>query len=241
MSEFVGREAELERLLGLLQQQVRYVVLEGHGGIGKTRLVVEAAERDRRGFEWFFVPAEMPIEFRSLDELGAANDVCVVLDDAHRRPGLDRDISVLASAEVAPQVILVSRPGYVEKVLESLPLSVGAGVEVLRVGPMKRAVIDRLLQGEPFAIESEGIRTVIIQLAEGNPQIALFAAELTQQGVPLSGLSRQEVFARYASNVLAAATGDSRVRRELLALIVALGGLSLDEAAARVAADILGI
>ena len=42
-SSFVGREAELGKVLGLLQDGARLVTLTGPGGSGKTRLALEAA------------------------------------------------------------------------------------------------------------------------------------------------------------------------------------------------------
>ncbi|MGW4897810.1 AAA family ATPase, partial [Kitasatospora sp. NPDC004240] len=46
-SVFVGRDAELGQLVGLLKVPPAVVIVEGEAGIGKSRLVVEASARLR--------------------------------------------------------------------------------------------------------------------------------------------------------------------------------------------------
>ena len=59
-TSFVGRREELAEIESLLGGSVRLVTLTGPGGIGKTRLAVEAADRSRRQFRdgIAFVPLE---------------------------------------------------------------------------------------------------------------------------------------------------------------------------------------
>jgi predicted ATPase/DNA-binding SARP family transcriptional activator len=54
---FIGRDAEIEELVALLQGDVRLLTLTGPGGIGKTRLAIEVAARlaDRFADGVFFV------------------------------------------------------------------------------------------------------------------------------------------------------------------------------------------
>ncbi|MGW5383393.1 helix-turn-helix transcriptional regulator [Nocardia sp. NPDC003963] len=49
--EFVGRDAELDRIIGLLRRSARLITLTGAGGIGKTRLASEAVRRIYRAEE----------------------------------------------------------------------------------------------------------------------------------------------------------------------------------------------
>ncbi|MCA1596217.1 MAG: tetratricopeptide repeat protein [Chloroflexi bacterium] len=77
LSRFFGREAEIERLCTLLNEEstsrFRLVTLVGPGGVGKTRLSVEAA-RAMAGR-----PASRFIAFVSLEELADASSIGVEL------------------------------------------------------------------------------------------------------------------------------------------------------------------
>jgi hypothetical protein len=188
---------------------------------------MEASFRDERPFEWLVVPAENEIQRSSVQQVGTG-DVTIVLDDAHRRPQLDRDVALLESREPSPQIVLVARSGFEDRLSTAVPVRVGADVARISVGPLRRRDVDQLLRAEPFSISQEGRRAVIVQLAEGNPQIAQFAAELSTQGIDIGGLTRHAIFARHAASVVAGACEGSRERKEILGVTAALGGLDLN-------------
>src|SRR4051812_8508447 len=49
VGEFVGRESDLERLDTLLKGPSRYITIHGFGGLGKTALALQVAERFNAG------------------------------------------------------------------------------------------------------------------------------------------------------------------------------------------------
>jgi len=59
---FEGRREELDELERLLGEERQAVVIEAHGGFGKTRLAVELARSGRSATPWFFIPDGMPFK-----------------------------------------------------------------------------------------------------------------------------------------------------------------------------------
>jgi tetratricopeptide (TPR) repeat protein len=97
-TSFVGRRSELEEVVDLLAgSDTRLVTLLGPGGIGKTRLAIEAA---RQGSERSGVPAH----FFSLEGIRSTGDVVKALGDSL---GFVFDIHI--SAQISEQTQLFDR------------------------------------------------------------------------------------------------------------------------------------
>ncbi len=102
-SSFVGRERELAELADLLTRS-RLINLTGPGGVGKTRLAIEAARRwaakDGHGGDVVFVPLEgiqppRPVVSMLASRLGL-----------HERPGMSWHESALAALRGRPRLLL---------------------------------------------------------------------------------------------------------------------------------------
>ncbi|MFJ1454904.1 ATP-binding protein [Nocardia sp. N2S4-5] len=83
--EFIGRERELERIATLLLGSARLITVIGAGGIGKTRLVVEAAQR-------FHKARSTPVHWVRLARLPRGADTATVEDEVARSV-VDTDFS----------------------------------------------------------------------------------------------------------------------------------------------------
>ncbi len=83
--EFIGRERELERIATLLLGSARLITVVGAGGIGKTRLVVEAAQR-------FHKARSTPVHWVHLARLPRGADTATVEDEVARSV-VDTDFS----------------------------------------------------------------------------------------------------------------------------------------------------
>ena len=103
-SSFVGRERELAELAGLLTRS-RLINLTGPGGVGKTRLAIEAARRwaarDGHGGDVVFVPLEgiqppRPVVSVLASRLGL-----------RERPGVSWRESALAALRGRPRLLLL--------------------------------------------------------------------------------------------------------------------------------------
>jgi hypothetical protein len=79
----VGAEETVERLRQALDSPGRVVVLTGEGGVGKTRLALEAA-----GDEALALPSAQAFDDAAVGELQPGANNVIVLDDAHRAADL---------------------------------------------------------------------------------------------------------------------------------------------------------
>lgn len=223
------------------------VVLYGSGGIGKTRLVLDLADQAPAGEQWRFLDDLTPIRDDALGELGSGYELVVVIDNAHRRRDLAEVLALLERRRPRPKVVFVVRPIRVETV-DQLVRGVWLGPlgdeDYIRVRGLTNYEVVALSKGPPFNLTYDGMIRAIVQLAEGNPLVAILAAGLARDGQSIVELSRAEVFAEYVSGLLGSLTDRSaepRQLRELLAIVSALGALGRgDQPAFQIAADLLG-
>ena len=98
MTSFVGRRRELSEAKARMTES-RLVTLTGPGGVGKTRLAVELAERSRRAFR----DGVWVVELASLEEEGSlASTVLSALSvpDQSTRPALDKLVEFLSERQI---------------------------------------------------------------------------------------------------------------------------------------------
>ncbi len=132
LTSFIGRDAELDELAGLLAER-RLITLTGPGGIGKTSLALEAARHVANRFSngaWFVPLAEVedPAAVRSViartiglfdgpgrpaaDGLGpylAARSILLVLDNFERLLDAAGDVADLLDASPSSRILVTSR------------------------------------------------------------------------------------------------------------------------------------
>jgi len=114
-TSFVGRDDELEELLRLVERSdVRLVTLTGPGGIGKTRLAVEAARRLTPRFP------DGPA-YVALDRLADAELVPAAIADAVGLPSLGPDPEDALARRLRGQRLLLVLDNF-EHVLAAAPL-----------------------------------------------------------------------------------------------------------------------
>jgi len=226
----VGSNQLSERLRGRLQVRPA-IVLTGPGGIGKTRLVLDLAEHAEPGHVWRFLDEATVLRPDALGELMGTEEMVVVIDNAHRRHDLEQVLGLLERRRPRPKVIFVVRPQRVEPV-EEAARSVWIGQlsyeDYVTVPRLRDPEIAQLVRGEPFAVSYDGMVRAIVRLAEGNPQIAVLAAQLARDGMSIAELTRAEVFGEYVSALLTTVTdraAEARQLREVLAVIAALGSI----------------
>ena len=231
-ADLVGRAAEVDALVAALRAHP-VVELVGPGGVGKTRLALEAAERlaaDRIRF----LDDRARLDADALaGELAGADHLVLVVDNAHRREDLRAVIGLLVARSGTTGLVLVARPGYDERLrqaIEGSALAQREGTRRLPVGRLTGAAIGELVRAATPTVKYEGAVEQIIDLADGNPLIALLAHRSVARGATLFGVGRNELLADYASsavdNVVASRPDvEADDLRALLAMVSALGAM----------------
>jgi hypothetical protein len=208
------------------------VVLTGPGGTGKTRLMLDLAEQSGDWERWRFLDDLTPVNDYALGQLGSGYQLVVVVDNAHRRNDLSRVLALLERRQPKPKVVFIARPHRVD-VIESAAASVWLGPlthdDQVVIRGLSTPDLIALVKGPPFGLRYDGMIRAVVRLAEGNPLIAILAAQLARDGQSIAELSRASVFEAHVSSVLGAlteASAEPRQLREVLAIVAALGSIN---------------
>ena len=176
-SPMAGREDELRVLRGLLaasgDQAPRIVVVEGPGGIGKTRLALEAADS---GALTLVAGAGTALAAGSLYGVPTGEASVLIVDDAHRSPDLSGIAVLLGDQRFARVKIVVTvRPGFTANVLARVGQD-RAGAPAISLVGLNRGEIDKIVTG--YGITSEPFRRHVADIAVGNPLFAHTACQV---------------------------------------------------------------
>lgn len=171
-SPLVGREGVAQQLRSSLDPASdlatgRIVVVEGPGGIGKTRLAVEVADSCATTL---VAGTGVPLLVESLVDVPLQDPSIVVVDDAHRSPNLTGLAAMFQDPRFARvKVVLTVRPGTASRVLASMGQE-RAAITTVRLEPLARGEIDRIVIGH--GLNEDGFRLHVVEIAEGNPGLA---------------------------------------------------------------------
>lgn len=221
----VGAETLVHALSAFVASDTgpRVLFLVGPGGVGKSRLALECAQLTESAVA---VNAAQRLDREAVSEIPIGPQPCTVLvDDAHRI----EDLSGLRLMLDDPRwsgvrVVCTLRPGFEPQVQASAGLSEHE-VERFEVGPLGRLEIDQLLRQHPHPINSEGLRTAIIRLAQGIPLIAHLAAAGVHRG-DLVADGDGPLLRRYLASSISGLTDPAA--RHLVAIVAAFGTFDAD-------------
>ena len=177
----VGRDDELRRLRTALapaagSSRSRFVVVEGPGGIGKTRLVVEAG----RAITTLIARTGIALSADALVDVPVDVPSVIVVDDAHRSPDLTGLAAMVGDPRFARvTVVLTVRPGLAEPTLRQVGLD-RVTPTTITLEPLGRSEINQIVAGH--GITDETFHLHVIDIAHGNPLIAHTACEIAAQG-----------------------------------------------------------
>jgi hypothetical protein len=238
---FIGRELELQRAREVLAKGP-LLLLAGGGGLGKTRLALELAGEDH----WYFIDDAMPFESSAVGELAVSPKTTVVIDNAHRRNDLRQLLAALEGLDHPPRIILIARPGFEAQLNQAVGDRWVGQIDhtnTVVLGPLGWKAMSELLLSPALNVTVEGMRGALIQLAEGNPQIAVIGAQLAKERRSISELTSNALLQNYVGHLISTAIPEEgearRSLRKLLAVLAALGGIDKgDESMVQGAADL---
>jgi predicted ATPase/DNA-binding SARP family transcriptional activator len=262
-SRFFGREAELSSLAGeLVAGGSRLVTLTGPGGIGKTRLALEAATRAAQSFAGaaWFVPLAESTDAGTLAEavaraLGAAPDA-EPLDAIARELGPDPALFVLDNLEQlgAKGALAVSRllsraAGATCLVTSREPLALesevvhrlgplelprgGQDLARLRENPAVALFVDRARRARPDFEITRGTKDAVVELCRRLDGLPLAIELAASRAGAIAPSSMLELLDERLEALLASRRRDAPERHRTIAAAVAWSLSLLTDGAAR--------
>jgi predicted ATPase len=187
LTPFVGRSSEVERVTSLLAEGVRLLTLTGPGGVGKTRLALEACRGATAAFPG-------GVGFIPLDH---HRDPAVVPKLTARALGLDPEAPLPAETLDGDRRLLVydnfehvtAAAPFVARLLESAPSLhvLATSREPLQVGGERELLVQPLPTSEAvslFVERARAIRNDFALTGENEPVVAEICDRL--EGLPLA-------------------------------------------------------
>lgn len=241
---FAGREQAIEQVRNFLKSSDQVLLLSAPPGVGKTKLMLEAARGMAIPGDIRFLRPEVTSIEEHLAEVDPIKPLLLFVDDAHDLEPLKQLITLLMSPEFKDKIhcVVASHPWGKEDLLREFR-SRGITCREMDLSELSVQAMNDILRHEAVGVADEFQRGVIIKLAEGNPLVALLAADLLRQTGSLTGLSKHDVLTAYFSTSLDKALEGQADRdkvRLFLAIVAATRGIAYGQHRS-VLAELLGL
>jgi hypothetical protein len=201
----------------------RIIVVEGAGGLGKTRLAVETASRD---FTTLVAPTAVSLPPTEVIGLPAGDRAVLVIDDAHRCPDLSGVRALLLDERFDhTKIVMTTRPGLSDRVLASTRLA-EFGSTALRLDPMPREAMAQLVRD--CGIDDDRFATTVIDVARGVPLIAHAMCEAALKKGSFGGRDMVDVLNSRVADQLDELDDATRAVAVALALASSSTGVGLE-------------
>ena len=182
----MGREQELEYIKTTLQK-FNITIISGPAGVGKSRLAIQAMDNfvseneDYKNYYILSKPESIIEDLLTFLVIGTS--YIILIDDANRQ--LENILSVLNRATesgISIKIILTVRDYArldVEKVLGEV------NYHNAFIGRLHDETIERILLAPPFEVTSYPLRSRITEISQGNPRLAIMAANVVKDNPDL--------------------------------------------------------
>lgn len=238
----VGMENILENLNKFISTDEKIAIIQGRGGIGKSRILIEFSRnfKENNGeWELFFLNEHVTVSKENFPQLKPHDKFIIVIDDAHRKNNQELLLllDVLQNYPDA-KIIFSCRPYGLDYIKNSLNR---AGVD-----PNEIDIIPEIKELESKDLEKLGLEVLgeeynhliksLIQVADNSPLVVVVGGNLIKEKKigPLL-LERQSefnyiVFSRFEDELIGKISDeiDKRLYRNILSLVSALSPISTD-------------
>lgn len=235
-----GRKDEIERIVNFVDDpKVRVVVVNGPGGRGKSRVLIESLirlQQEHLSRPVLVLSQGRGIDRTALEELPYTPAV-IAVDDAHLSLSTQALLHTYAQATLGTKLIFTTRPSYIRDLRSGLAASGFDQVEEVVLEPLERKQAVELVHSLSTDLDlTYAFESHLAQQAAHSPHVAVLALnlirtnELTAFHLLRSDDLRQAVMNRYR-DIETESIGDcsSAIVRKALATYAAVGPLSVRE------------
>ncbi|MGD7046149.1 hypothetical protein [Jeotgalibacillus proteolyticus] len=196
---FLHREKEKSEL-GEAIYTSDFVILNGAAGVGKTKLAIETIKdllTEHKNYQAYCVSYK---NFNLLQDLydyfDPNKDYILFVDDANRIDAFNQILGFYKTDRKGKFKIVITVRDYALNEIKNLCGNLSK--TVLDIEKLKDEHIVDIIKAEPFKVFNEGYQNKIIEIADGNPRLAIMSALLAIEKQDLSVLHNvSELFEKY--------------------------------------------
>lgn len=200
----VGREQAIEQLADLLEKE-HMIILSGDPGVGKSKLAIEAVsrfEKDNPEYKSYYVMSksgEITEDLATFIKLGS--NYILMVDDANRQLDnltriLDRVIETTSKIKIVMTVREYAKKDLIKQLGE-------LQVCKLELRKLSDETIRQIVSGDPFLLQSWKIIDRIVKVSDGNPRLAIMAADTMKNSPEIALLSDvSRIYDNYFKSIL---------------------------------------
>ena len=227
---FLGRKKEVEQIEGFQKSASKVFVVSGLPGLGKTKVLIEAAKKIKgtNTTQVMFIRPEVESLEAHFKELDPKYTYLLVLDDAHEFGSLRQLLSLMMFAEFKDKlhVVAATHPWAKDELKREFE-RLGHPCEELDLKPLTNQEIGQIVKAPVLGISDGKAINAIVTVSEGNPLIAVTAAAFWKEKGNLAGLTKYQLLSAYFARVLEKAISNRHEQANLLlAIVAATRGLS---------------
>lgn len=203
-TNFYFREEELNKIKAAIECN-DLLIVQGKAGVGKTRLALECCEQFRKRHPEYQISCVLNRGPDLFDDLrvhfGAPGAFLILVDDANRMSKFEYIVQLvqLQREDQRIKVIATVRDYAAEKILEATRPYGSAGE--ISISPLTDEQIKQMVEKE-YGILNHLYLDRIISIAQGNPRIAIMAAEVAKEQNTLESINDVScLYERYFASI----------------------------------------
>ena len=188
-----GREDETKCFKEFLMSEKKILMIDGQGGIGKTRLLIEFAKvAEKQGWTQRFIRIETETFDDHLHELSPDENFILFLDDAHKYSNFDKLLSFIRSEKPEKiKFIFSTRSIFSDNLKNKISaFQFPSDYEEMKIQILEDKKILQILKELEIPPTEQNI---ICEMSKGLPLIAVLTAQLIKEGVPFWNISSHEI------------------------------------------------
>lgn len=201
---FLHREQELEDMKNALSTN-NLVVLTGSSGVGKTKLALESITqfvKENLSYEAFCISNKHCSLLDDLYQyLDLKKDYILFVDDANRIDTISQIIGFFNNRREGKLKLIFTVREYAYN--EIVTICFGMKMKVITLTRLSDDSIKDIISTKPFEILNKEFQEPILSIADGNPRIAIMAAQLAKQTQSINSLFNvSDLFENYFSTFI---------------------------------------